>query len=57
MAEEKFRHQQIGRLGNGEWPNFKMSEEKKQQWKERGRQIRDQFKGRRDQDEAPAEAQ
>ena len=57
VAEEKFRHQQIGRLGNGEWPNFKMSEEKKQQWKERGRQIRDQFKGRRDQDEAPAEAQ
>ena len=57
VAEEKFRHQQIGRLGNGEWPNFKMSEEKKQQWKERGRQIRDQFKGRRSQDEAPAEAQ
>ena len=44
VAEEKFRHQQIGRLGNGNFPNFKMSEEQKQQWKERGEQFRDQFR-------------
>ena len=41
VAEEKFRHQQIGRLGNGNFPNFKMSEEQKQQWKERGEQMRE----------------
>lgn len=56
VAEEKFRHQQIGRLGNGNWPNFKMSEEQKQQWKERGNQWKergqqflDQFNGGRGQ--------
>ena len=27
VAEEKFRHQQIGRLGNGNFPNLRMSEE------------------------------
>ena len=41
VAEEKFRHQQIGRLGNGNWPNFRMSEEQKQQWKERGNQWKE----------------
>ena len=44
MAEEKFRHQQIGRLGNGNFPNLRMSEEQKQQWKERGEQMREQFR-------------
>ena len=44
VAEEKFRHQQIGRLGGGNMPNFRMSEEQKQQWKERGEQFRDQFR-------------
>ena len=44
LAEEKFRHQQIGRLGNGNFPNFRMSEEQRQQWRERGDQIRDQFR-------------
>lgn len=44
VAEEKFRHQQIGRLGNGNFPNFRMSEEQKQQWKERGDQMREQFR-------------
>ena len=44
VAEEKFRHQQIGRLGNGNFPNLRMSEEQKQQWKERGEQMRDQFR-------------
>ena len=44
VAEEKFRHQQIGRLGNGNFPNFRMSEEQRQQWRERGDQIRDQFR-------------
>jgi len=44
VAEEKFRHQQIGRLGNGNFPNFKMSEEQKQQWKERSEQFKEQFK-------------
>ena len=43
LAEEKFRHQQIGRLGSGNFPNFKMSDEQKQQWKERGEQFRQQF--------------
>lgn len=46
VAEEKFRHQQIGRLGNGNFPNFKMSEEQKQQWKERSEQLKEQFRGR-----------
>ena len=67
VAEEKFRHQQIGRLGNGNFPNFKMSEEQKQQWKERseqmkekGEQFMEQFRGRngqkKDKDEnQPAE--
>ena len=45
LAEEKFRHQQIGRLGNGNFPNFRMSEEQKQQWRERGEQIKEQFRG------------
>ena len=45
VAEEKFRHQQIGRLGNGNFPNFRMSEEQKQQWRERGEQFREQFRG------------
>lgn len=56
IAEEKFRHQQIGRLGSGNFPNFKMSDEQKQQWRERGEQIREdfqnlqeQFQGRRGQ--------
>ena len=44
MAEEKFRHQQIGRLGNGNFPNFRMSEEQKQQWRERGEQMKEQFR-------------
>ena len=44
IAEEKFRHQQIGRLGNGNFPNFRMSEEQKQQWRERGEQVREQFR-------------
>ena len=43
VAEEKFRHQQIGRLGNGNFPNLRMSEEQKQQWKESGEQMREQF--------------
>ena len=46
VAEEKFRHQQIGRLGNGSFPNFKMSEEQKQQWKERGEQFKEQLRSR-----------
>ena len=45
VAEEKFRHQQIGRLGNGNMPNFRISEEQKQQWKERGEQMWEQFRG------------
>ena len=45
VAEEKFRHQQIGRLGNGNFPNLRMSEEQKQQWRERGEQFREQFRG------------
>jgi Spy/CpxP family protein refolding chaperone len=45
VAEERFRHQQIGRLGNGNFPNFRMSEEQKQQWRERGEQIKEQFRG------------
>ena len=44
VAEEQFRHQQIGRLGNGNFPNLRMSEEQKQQWKERGEQMREQFR-------------
>ena len=44
IAEEKFRHQQIGRLGNGNFPNFRMSEEQRQQWRERGEQMMDQFR-------------
>ena len=44
MAEEKFRHQQIGRLGNGNFPNFRMSEEQRQQWRERGDQMMEQFR-------------
>ena len=46
VAEEKFRQQQIGRLGNGNFPNFKMSEEQKQQWKERGEQFKEQLRSR-----------
>ncbi|MBR3387936.1 MAG: hypothetical protein IKG84_06880 [Bacteroidales bacterium] len=45
LAEEKFRHQQIGRLGNGNFPNFRMNEEQRQQWRERGEQIREQWRG------------
>ena len=45
LAEEKFRHQQIGRLGNGNFPNFRMSEEQKQQWRDRGEQLKEQFRG------------
>ena len=45
VAEEKFRHQQIGRLGNGNFPNFRMSEEQRQQWRERGEQLKEQFRG------------
>ena len=45
IAEEKFRHQQIGRLGNGNFPNFRMSEEQKQQWRDRGEQLKEQFRG------------
>ena len=44
VAEEKFRHQQIGRLGNGNFPNIRMSEEQRQQWRERGEQMMDQFR-------------
>ena len=44
VAEEKFRHQQIGRLGNGNFPNFRMSEEQKQQWRERGEQLKEQWR-------------
>ena len=44
VAEEKFRHQQIGRLGNGTFPNFQMSEEQKERWRERGEQMRDRFR-------------
>ena len=44
VAEEKFRHQQIGRLGNGNFPNIRMSEEQRQQWKERGEQMKEQFR-------------
>ena len=44
MAEEKFRHQQIGRLGNGNFPNLRMSEEQRQQWRERGEQMKEQFR-------------
>ena len=60
VAEEKFRHQQIGRLGKGDFPNFKLSEEQKQQWKERGEQWRErgeqfleQFRSRQEQKDAP----
>ena len=45
LAEEKFRHQQIGRLGNGNFPNFRMSEEQQRQWRERGEQLREQWRG------------
>ncbi len=44
LAEERFRHQQIGRLGNGNLPNFRMSDEQKQQWRERGEQFKEQFR-------------
>ena len=44
MAEEKFRHQQIGRLGNGNFPNLRMSDEQRQQWRERGEQMKEQFR-------------
>ena len=44
VAEEKFRHQQIGRLGNGNFPNLRMSEEQREQWRERGEQMREQFR-------------
>ena len=44
VAEEKYRHQQIGRLGNGNFPNFRMSEEQKQQWRERGEQLKEQWR-------------
>ena len=44
VAEERFRHQQIGRLGNGNFPNFRMNEEQRQQWRERGEQMREQFR-------------
>lgn len=55
MAEEKFRHQQIGRLGSGKMPNFKMSEEQKEQFRQKGEQFRqkgeqiiDQFRQKKD---------
>ena len=32
-----------GAAGSGNFPNFKMSDEQKQQWKERGEQFRQQF--------------
>ena len=44
VAEEKFRHQQIGRLGNGNFPNLRMSDEQRQQWRERGEQMKEQFR-------------
>ena len=44
VAEEKFRHQQIGRLGNVNIPNLRMSEEQRQQWRERGEQMKEQFR-------------
>ena len=44
VAEEKFRHQQIGRLGNGNFPNLRMSEEQRQQWRERGEKMKEQFR-------------
>ena len=44
VAEEKVRHQQIGRLGNGNFPNLRMSEEQRQQWRERGEQMKEQFR-------------
>ena len=48
VAEEKFRRQQIGRLGKGEFPNFKMSEEQKEQFREKGGQIREKAQQWRD---------
>ena len=44
VAEEKFRHQQIGRLGNGTFPSFRMSDEQREQWRERGQRFREQFR-------------
>ena len=44
VAEEKFLHQQIRRLGNGNFPNLRMNEEQRQQWRERGEQMREQFR-------------
>ncbi len=59
VAEEKFRHQQIGRLGGVQMPNFRMSDEQKQQWKERGEHLREQFRGwtgqKKEKTDSPAE--
>ena len=59
LAEEKFRHQQIGRLGNGKFPNLRMSEEEKQQWRERGEQFMGQFRnwtGQKKENDQPAKS-
>ena len=45
LMKALFRHQQIGRLGNGNFPNFRMSEEQQRQWRERGEQLREQWRG------------
>ncbi len=44
VAEEKFRHQQIGRLGNGNFPSLQMSEEQKEKWRERSEQMKERFR-------------
>ena len=44
VAEEKFRHQQIGRLGTGNFPSLQMSEDQKEKWRERSEQLKEQFK-------------
>jgi len=44
VAEEKFRHQQIGRLGNGNFPSLQMSEEQKEKWRERSGQMKERFR-------------
>lgn len=59
VAEERFRHQQIGRLGGANMPNFRMSEEQRQQWRERGEQFREQWREwtgqKKDQADSPSE--
>ena len=60
IAEERFRHQQIGRLGGGSAPYLRMSEEQKQMWKERGGQMWEPFRGwsgqKTDKADTPAES-